>query len=52
MAIDNNKNIARGTTDPGYWLRNLSYLSSLELMQVAPSGDNSSSATEINLELF
>ena len=32
-------NIARGTTDPGYWLRNLSYLSSLELIQVAPSGD-------------
>ena len=24
---------------PGYWLRNLSYLSSLELMQVAPSCD-------------
>ena len=23
-----NENIARGTTDPGYWLFNLSYLSS------------------------
>ena len=31
--------IARGNTDPGYWLRNLSYHSSLELMQLAPSGD-------------
>ena len=25
--------------NPGYWLRNLSYFSSLELMQVGPSGD-------------
>ena len=35
----NRKNIARGTTDPGYWLHNLSYLSSLVFMQVAPFGD-------------
>ena len=26
--VVNCKNIARGTTDPGYWIYNLSYLSS------------------------
>ena len=37
---NNNKNIARGTTDPGYWLFNLSYLSSYIECQIGQFGQH------------